>query len=40
MQTLQQDGWQKVSQGVTTVEEILRVTQDDEILRVTKEDEA
>lgn len=38
MQTLQQDGWQKVSQGLTTVEEILRVTQQDEILRVTKEE--
>jgi type II secretory ATPase GspE/PulE/Tfp pilus assembly ATPase PilB-like protein len=28
MVTLRQDGFAKVSQGVTTVEEVLRVTQD------------
>lgn len=37
MRTLQQDGWEKVQEGVTTTEEVLRVTQDDEIVRVTKE---
>ena len=36
MRTMQQDGWEKVHQGVTTPEEILRVTQEDEIVRVTK----
>jgi hypothetical protein len=37
---MQQDGWEKVQQGLTTPEEILRVTQEqeDEVLRITKED--
>ena len=37
MRTLQQDGWEKVQQGITTPEEVLRVTQDDEIVRVTSD---
>ena len=36
MRTLQQDGWEKVRQGLTTTEEVLRVTQEDEIVRVTQ----
>ena len=28
MQTLQEDGMEKVKQGITTVEEVLRVTQE------------
>jgi len=36
MRTLQQDGWEKVQQGLTTPDEVLRVTQEDEIVRVTK----
>jgi type II secretory ATPase GspE/PulE/Tfp pilus assembly ATPase PilB-like protein len=39
MCTMQQDGWEKVQQGLTTPEEVLRVTQDDEIARVTKLEE-
>ncbi len=31
MQTLREDGWQKVLQGQTTVEEVLRVTRQDDI---------
>ncbi|MBI4598493.1 MAG: Flp pilus assembly complex ATPase component TadA [Candidatus Omnitrophica bacterium] len=40
MRTMQQDGWEKVSQGLTTPEEVTRVTQEqeDEFLRVTKEE--
>jgi hypothetical protein len=30
MRTLRQDGWEKVKAGVTTVEEVLRVTQNEE----------
>ena len=37
MRTMQQDGWEKVQEGLTTVDEVLRVTQQDEILRVTSE---
>ena len=29
MQTLRQDGWQKVLQGVTSIDEVLRVTKSD-----------
>jgi type II secretory ATPase GspE/PulE/Tfp pilus assembly ATPase PilB-like protein len=29
MVTLRMDGWQRACEGVTTVEEILRVTQED-----------
>ncbi len=36
MRTMQQDGWEKVKHGLTTSEEVLRVTQEDEIARVTK----
>ena len=32
MRTLREDGWMKVKQGVTTVSEVLRVTQEEEIL--------
>ncbi len=39
MRTMQQDGWEKAQQGVTTPDEILRVTQEDEIVRVTKPEE-
>jgi type II secretory ATPase GspE/PulE/Tfp pilus assembly ATPase PilB-like protein len=38
MRTMQQDGWEKVQQGITTTDEVLRVTQQDEILRVTSEE--
>ena len=31
MKTLRDDGWDKVLAGVTTIDEILRVTEDDEI---------
>ena len=31
MKTLREDGWQKVLHGITTVEEVLRVTRQDEI---------
>ncbi|MFM7103162.1 MAG: GspE/PulE family protein [Verrucomicrobiota bacterium] len=33
MQTLREDGWRKVRQGVTTIEEVLRVTQTEEHVR-------
>ncbi len=39
MRTIQEDGWEKVRQGLTTADEVLRVTQDDEMIRVTKTDE-
>jgi type II secretory ATPase GspE/PulE/Tfp pilus assembly ATPase PilB-like protein len=29
MKTLRQDGWVKVSQGITTIDEVLRVTKAD-----------
>jgi type II secretory ATPase GspE/PulE/Tfp pilus assembly ATPase PilB-like protein len=29
MRTLRDDGWRKVAEGVTTVGEVLRVTQDE-----------
>jgi general secretion pathway protein E len=32
MRTLREDGWMKVGQGMTTVSEVLRVTQEEEIL--------
>jgi type II secretory ATPase GspE/PulE/Tfp pilus assembly ATPase PilB-like protein len=32
MRTLREDGWLKVKQGVTTVSEVLRVTQEEESL--------
>ncbi|MBC8002676.1 MAG: type II/IV secretion system protein, partial [Opitutaceae bacterium] len=33
MRTLRQDGWKKVNAGLTTLEEVLRVTQTEEHLR-------
>ena len=30
MRTLRDDGWDKVLAGITTIDEILRVTEDDE----------
>jgi general secretion pathway protein E len=32
MRTLREDGWMKVKQGVTTIPEVLRVTQEEETL--------
>ena len=32
MRTLREDGWLKVKRGITTVSEVLRVTQEEEIL--------
>ena len=32
MRTLRQDGWLRVKEGVTTVQEMLRVTQEEVIL--------
>ena len=39
MRTMQQDGWEKVQEGLTTPDEVLRVTQEDEIVRVTTVEE-
>lgn len=30
MRTLREDGWEKVKEGVTTINEIIKVTQEDE----------
>src|SRR4051812_28995985 len=35
METLRQDGWGRVSQGKTTIEEVVRVTQTDEVMAET-----
>ena len=35
MRTLRDDGWDKVLNAITTVEEVLRVTEDDEALTET-----
>jgi len=32
MRTLREDGWLKVKQGVTTISEVLRVTQEEEMI--------
>jgi general secretion pathway protein E len=32
METLRQDGWRRVGQGVTTIEEVVRVTQTDDVM--------
>jgi general secretion pathway protein E len=32
MRTLREDGWMKVKQGVTTISEVLRVTQEEEVI--------
>jgi len=37
MKTLREDGWQKVLRGVTTIEEVLRVTRQDDIEPVEEE---
>jgi general secretion pathway protein E/type IV pilus assembly protein PilB len=36
MQTLRHDGWRRVAQGVTTIEEVVRVTQTDEVMAETE----
>ena len=38
MRTLREDGWRKVRAGVTTLEEVLRVTQSEEHIRSLVED--
>ena len=40
MKTLRQDGWEKARQGITTIEEILRVTQSEEHLEALMDDGA
>ncbi len=35
METLRQDGWRRVAQGNTTIEEVVRVTQTDEVMAET-----
>jgi len=35
METLRQDGWRRVAQGGTTIEEVVRVTQTDEVMAET-----
>ena len=37
MTTLRQDGWRRVAQGLTTVEEVVRVTQTDEVMAETED---
>ena len=37
MTTLRQDGWRRVAQGITTVEEVVRVTQTDEVMAETED---
>ena len=32
LKTLRDDGWRKVLEGITTIEEVLRVSEDDEAL--------
>jgi general secretion pathway protein E/type IV pilus assembly protein PilB len=38
MMTLRQDGWRRVAQGMTTIEEVVRVTQTDEVMAETTEE--
>jgi general secretion pathway protein E len=40
METLRQDGWRRVAQGKTTIEEVVRVTQNDEIIAETTAESA
>ena len=40
METLRQDGWRRVAQGKTTIEEVVRVTQTDEIIAETTAESA
>ena len=35
METLRQDGWRRVAQGISTIEEVVRVTQTDEVMAET-----
>src|SRR4051794_27003752 len=35
METLRQDGWRRVAEGKTTIEEVVRVTQNDEVMSET-----
>ena len=36
METLRQDGWRRVAEGKTTIEEVVRVTQTDEVMAETR----
>ena len=38
METLRLDGWRRVAQGKTTIEEVVRVTQTDEVMAETTEE--
>jgi len=38
METLRHDGWRRVGQGITTIEEVVRVTQTDEVMAETTPD--
>src|SRR6476620_373167 len=38
METLRQDGWRRVAQGTTTIEEVVRATQTDEVMAETTEE--
>src|SRR5215217_2545920 len=38
MESLRQDGWRRVAQGKTTIEEVVRVTQTDEVMAETAEE--
>src|SRR6266540_223894 len=38
MESLRQDGWRRVAQGITTIEEVVRVTQTDEVMAETTEE--
>src|SRR6476620_622918 len=38
MESLRQDGWRRVAQGGTTIEEVVRVTQTDEVMAETTEE--
>ncbi|MEY2487177.1 MAG: hypothetical protein QOH39_2825 [Verrucomicrobiota bacterium] len=38
METLRQDGWRRVAQSKTTIEEVVRVTQTDEVMAETSEE--
>jgi general secretion pathway protein E len=40
METLRQDGWRRVANGNTTIEEVVRVTQTDEVMAETIESDA
>ena len=40
METLRQDGWRRVGQGKTTIEEVVRVTQTDEVMAETEVESA